>query len=290
MREIEREGSLYHNLVLSINRACTQSESVQNSVTQATLSSSYNFKDIALYDAGLTILFCLGIIGSFLILRNKLDEKNLTIEKYRISISNVTLIFIPLPYVMAIIYPQSLPARWFPFIETLTGILSGVTIYVLYCNLYKSRLNFLPHILIVILIFFMITSPVANPNSHIYSESLSNRNSLTQSEIDTANFTNKLVNVSKVHANSEYIQFINRSVLDYDHFVNPAVPETYDRGIILIRKDDIKKGFVIPLFGSKNKLLDIIPPNEEFNISMSNSHKIYENNQVKIYSHIGEIK
>lgn len=284
MRPIGTQRDLFSGLILSIKNAL---ETVDYAaVERATLAPLYNWTDIVLIDLGFTTLILLAIAGTFYSLRDvciSTQTKKLTQNQEKVfTLSVVTLLFIPIPYILTLIYPNSLPARWFPFIEVLASMFAGVSVLFIFHKISKYKLQstvFL--ILFYALIFFMITS-VANPNSQLYAKELSGRSALTESEISAGNFINSL-HLQQIHANSKYIAFVNRRLANPRDFINPNDPSTYNSGLLVVRNYDLEKGFIIPLFGSKGKLLEIIYPNEEFYASINKSNKIYENGKVILY-------
>jgi hypothetical protein len=282
MRPIGNED-LFSALVRSISIALGGKEVV----TQATLSPFYNWAEVLLYELGYTILILLGITGALWLLRtnkNLVKEKTINIQEETLLLSVVMLIFIPLPYILAIIYPQSLPARWFPFSEVLGGIFAGVSIFIIYYTLSRYKLHYLTLLIMFVLIFFSITSPTANPNNQLYSKNLSGRAALTTSEIYAAEFLNS-INLKYIHGNSNFMVIAFNKVLlnQAINFINPTDQLTYNQGFTILRDYDLKKGFFIPLYGAKGKLVDIMFPNEEFMYYLNNTDKIYDNNQVSIY-------
>jgi len=157
---------------------------------------------------------------------------------------------------------------------------AGVAILLIFQKL--SKYKFITVLISAITIFFMITSPIVNPNNQLYAKELSGRSALIQSEIEAAEFINWL-NPREIHANSKYIYFINMNYGDYKNLINPDKPDTYRSGLVILRNYDLEKGFTIPLFGAKGKLLEVIYPSEEFYKFLNNSIKMYENGEVRIY-------
>ena len=288
MRNIGQQGDLFSSFLKSIIDALNVSESSVSNIDQVTLSGIYTYSDILLNDLGYTTLIFLGIVGSFCVMKeiSLKNSKELTRkDEKRFLLSIVTLIFIPFPFVLALIYPESLPSRWFPFIEILTSIFAGVIIFTISQGngIKKTYASLI--ILAVIstcVIFFMISSPYVNPNSNLYAESLSGRAGLLESEITAGDFINSL-QLKKIHANYIYIQFINRTLMNLSDAINPNDFRTYRDGFVVIRNYDMRKGFIIPLFGH-GKLMEIINPNISLYDVLYNSSKIYENREVRLYN------
>lgn len=289
MKPLGDQKDLFSYLVLSIKNALEFMD--YTAVTRATLAPLYNCSDIVLSDFGFIILIFLGIAGAFYSLKNiALNTiKKLTSGKEKIlTLSIVTLLFIPMPYLLTIIYPQSLPDRWFPFIEILASMFAGGAVVIIsqLKRLSSFKLKYIAPLVVFILVFFMITSPVANPNNHIYAEELSSRAALTQSEIDAAEFIkSQRISLENIHGSTGFMAlafekvFLERSI----NFIDPDNPNTYNSGYIIIRKYDFMKGFTVPLFGKKGLLMKIEPPNQVFTLYLNNANKLYINNETSIY-------
>ena len=128
----------------------------------------------------------------------------------------------------------------------------------------------------------MTTTPIGNPNTHLYATQLSYRSALIEPEIKTVDFIHSL-NLKQIQANSKYIYFINSSLFDHHNWIRPDDPATYRSGVVIIRNYDLEKGFIIPLYGAKGKLMEIIYPDQYFYKSLNSSNKFYENGKVRIY-------
>ena len=84
------------------------------------------------------------------------------------------------------------------------------------------------------------------------------------------------------------ILLLTNCITDFDpveskNYIDPGNSTTFSKGIIILRNYDIEKGFTIPLFGSKGKLLDIIYPDKNFTDFISYSNEIYNNGNLKMY-------
>lgn len=280
MKSTPFQTDLFSTFIISLQNAFTSVD--YSDVGRATLSQFYSFKDILLYDLGFVMLIGFSIFGSFYAINNFFKNDNISKIDEKIIILIITLILIPIPYVMAILFPQSLPDRWFPFIGIFLSISASIGIYILF---EKSLTSKIPYILLILIIFttifFNISSPIVNPNSHIYSEDLSSRNALTTSELNALQFTN-LYGINNTKANSILISlftYTNSSA----NYIDPSRPETYSKGLLVIRSYDIKNGFTIPLFGAKGQLAEVIPPTNNFSSFLNNSDQIYNNGNLTMY-------
>ena len=274
-RPIDNSYSIISNFISSAKAAFSEG----STITQATSSPFYNRIDVIMYELGFTILILLAVGGSLWFLKARMKEN--------IIPAIVTLIFIPTPYILAVVYPNSIPARWFIYIEVVAGIFAGASIFMVLESLSKYKLKFLIFAPIFLLVFFSITSPTANPNSHIYAKALSGRNGLLESEISTVNFIKKeRIDLKTLHGNSAYIEFIDRDIYKRENFIYPNISSSYNNGTILIRNDDMESGFIIPLFGNEGKLLEIYRPTDDFKNNLGRKNKNYDNGWVRIYYNI----
>jgi len=252
------------------------------SATQATLSPLYNWGDILLYDLGFALLMAFGICGALLILKmsekNKFEVNNL--KDRRILFSSVALILVPIPFVLTLIIPNSLPDRWFVFITVFLGFFAAITLY-LYARL-LNKYAFLVIIVIQSIIFFSITTPISNQNSQIYSEDLSSRFSNTLSEMKAIDFFKNMVNVTTISANSLFLRPINISLFTDEHFLDPT-KTAYKDQVLIVRNYDMDKGFTIPLWGEQGLLLKTIYPTKDFIAYTDHVDKFYENGEVRAF-------
>jgi hypothetical protein len=129
-------------------------------------------------------------------------------------------------------------------------------------------------VVVGLLIFFMISSPVANPNSHIYSTEIVNRSAVTQSEFAAAEFINGL-HASQVSASWKYFSM---NVTDH---INPDDPSTYSSGLIVIRDYDLAKGFIVNSISAN--LTDIVRPNQQLFQFLNNTNQILDIGTAKGY-------
>ena len=129
--------------------------------------------------------------------------------------------------------------------------------------------------LFFILVFFLISSPVVNPNGSIYASEISSKSALTSPELHAVQFLNSL-NASEINADSSYV------FLNFTRKIDPENSNTFSYGLTVIREYIIKKGFTIPSFG-QGSLLKIIPANEDFNQTLSMMNLVYDIGSVVVY-------
>lgn len=273
---------LFSYSILSIKNAV---ETVDfTAVGRATLAPLINQNALISADLGSILLIALAITGSLYLIGsyayNPAKYKDFKINSTYLAV--ITLIFIPIPYILTIVYPLSLPNRWFPFIEIFASIFAGFAIYVIFNNIRINKAKYGAIIGASFLIFLLVSNPVINPNSHLYSKELSVRTALTTSEIDSSIFINQYSNASIVKGNSKYIAFINPNAQS-SNYIDPD-NSTSINGLVVLRNYDMDKGFTIPLFGAKNKLLDTIIPSHTFYDTISHFNEIYDNGNLTMYS------
>lgn len=283
MRSIDGTQDLFGWLISSVRNALETLD--YTAVTRATLGPLYSWNDVFLYELGISILIFLGIIGAFYSLKTIVTMKKLTHNNEKILVlSIVTLLLIPVPYLLAMIYPQSLPDRWFPFVEVFVSIFAGVSVVDFTHKLSKCKLRPLAFSIPFMLIFFMITSPIVNPNNQIYAKAFSDRSVLMESEIISGNFAKSYCISDYIRGNTKYIFYIYEKTYMRDKILDPREPKTYNDGIIIIRNYDLEKGFMIPLFGAKGLLLEVVPPTEYFLEYLSMiPNKIYSSSSTTMY-------
>ena len=172
-----------------------------------------------LYDLGWVILSFLGIVGAFYGLKKMAKNEKSKNEKIYFFI--ITLILIPLPYVLTIIYPQSMPDRWFPFVGLFIGISASFGIFTIFKHSGRKKLASIFLVSFVMIgIFFNITTPIVNPNGQIYAKELSGRSGLTSPELDSVNFLNDYSNSENVKSNSKYLALAYPNS-NQNNFINP---------------------------------------------------------------------
>jgi hypothetical protein len=252
-------------------------------VGQATLAPTLPFFDILLSDLGFALLILMGVVGSVLLLGGYSLENNglrsSAVSSVRV-VSLAALCIVPLPFALAIVYPNSLPSRWYPCLEVLLSIGAAVFVLPSISNVRKLAAKAAVSLLFFTVIFLFISSPTVNPNGGIYANNLSSRSALTSSEYQAMVFINGL-NLPDVHINSKYI-FIDNN--QYSQWINPNQPSTYSSGLTVIRNYDLINGFTIPLFGRQGALFEIVPANLVFNETLSRMDLIYDVGSVHAFS------
>lgn len=257
---------------------------LHSEIGKATLAPTLNWFDVTLYDLGFVMMISFGVGGAFYVLKN---YKITNDDEGLIALSMLTLMLIPLPYVLTIIIPQSLPARWYPFIEILICIYSAIAFFVLYNKSTRySILNYSILVILFLIVFLNISGPLVNPNDDLYAQNVSTRSALTQSELNAKLFINNH-DVKDLHGNSKYINFINYTLSNPSHFIiypeSALEAKNQFKGSIVIRNWDIVNGFTIPLYGWTGKLLEIVRPNKAFFDYINSTSKIFEDGNTRVF-------
>ena len=103
---------------------------------------------------------------------------------------------------------------------------------------------------------------------------MSVRSALFDSEVLATDFLSSIYN-GTVSNNPKY-PLIEGNILD------PNDPESFNESMVVLRNYDLEKGFHLPLFGTKGKLLEVVFPGEKFYKSLEDSNKLYANGEVRI--------
>ncbi|HTY90212.1 MAG TPA: hypothetical protein VMC84_03465 [Methanocella sp.] len=251
-------------------------------VTKATSSPYYSYVDILLYELGFALLIAFGVCGALVVL--KLSENNIgqigkAVNDRRTLLSLITLFIIPIPYLEAFIAPDMLPDRWFVFITVFLGIFAAIALC-MFAEVFK-KFTIVVLLIIQLIVFFSITTPISSPNASIYSQDLSMRPAI-QSEVIAANFFKDYVNPAKIAVSAMYLAPINSTLDIQDHFLDPG-DTSYKDKVLIVRNFEMEKGFIMPLFGNNGQLLENIKANDTFMNYTGSIDKFYENGDVRAY-------
>lgn len=261
-----------------------------SNASHATTTTAYSFQNLFLYDLGLVLLIMLAIFGSMYSIKYLKKHSNLKslIMGTSLKVDQgiilliITLLVIPIPYVLTIVYPNSLPERWFPFIGIFIGISGAVGLYTLKnSSLFSNKLKYVPILLMFFILFFSITTPMINPNAQIYSEKLANRAALTTSEIYSVDFVNSNYNFKDIRGNSRYLDLIINQDINENSYINPEDSSTYSGNLIVVRNYDFKKGFTIPFYNGNS--FKNFYPTKEFSEYLEKSNEIYNNGDLSMH-------
>jgi hypothetical protein len=257
--------------------------SEKQAVTQATLSPYYSWIDVVLYELGFVILIMFGVCGALWVLRevDKNQYKHGNTAGIKKILAYFALLLTPLPYVLAILVPDFLPDRLFIYITLFIGIFTAVTLVTFHELSNNHIFKFIIILTVPFFIFFSITTPTSNPNSHIYSQDLASRASLTHADIGGLDFVRQYINKTDFVANTAYAERITLVPNDYSTYLDPS--KAYTDKYLIVRNYDMENGFDIPLFGKGGKLKEVIMPNVTFSNYTGRLNKLYENGGVRAF-------
>lgn len=278
--------TLFGSVVESMRLAMTDIDSV--TLGQVTLSATFSWFDVFLYDAGFVILLMVSILGSFYVIyygqsHNGWRFAGVTYKNCRTAFSLLTLVVVPIPYVMAVLLPTSFPDRWFPLLELLMAIEASVIIIVAIQSVARTRYRAIMGVGVSVVIFFMLSSPIVNQDSNLYSTEMSTRGALLPEEIAAREFI-LLLDDDAIRGNSKYLVFLSSELGNSTNYLNPEEPGTYAGFYLIVRDFDMHKGFTIPLYGAEGKLLEIVKPTREFDDYLGTCNTILDNGQVRVFS------
>ncbi|NLT37135.1 MAG: hypothetical protein GXX95_03125 [Methanomassiliicoccus sp.] len=255
-------------------------------IDKATLSQQVNWADMLMNDLGLAILIALGIIGAFMILRTNATSRNKEglIDDFSVILSSIALVIIPIPFVLTIVYPDGLPNRWFVLVEILASMTASLAvIFIVRRGRRKVLVRSGLVAMISLMLMLMVTSPMANPSTKVFSSSLSNDPAARMTEITGAGFMNAQ-HYEKVASSSWYSNAISiyNTWLGPHSWINPEVPLSYEGLSIIISDNDLQNGFIIPLYGA-GQLLETVYPDDRLRSYLHDASKIYSNENSWIY-------
>lgn len=254
------------SLIVSLTKMDTES------VTMVTLAPTFNYLSIFLIDLPTTLLLFFGVLGSLYLI-------NLDLDRVKFTFISSAIILVFLVYGGGLLGTTAiLPGRWLVFIEVILILLSAYGIYLLVSTQKTVKKQLVVcSIIIFIFAFSAITTPLTNSESPFYAKELGMRSGLFESEITAANYLDSHYNGT--FARSSKYQFLKGVTL------NPNETETYEGKMMAIRDYDLEKGFNVPLYGAKGKLLELVFPNSTFYAYLDSPkcNKVYDNGEVESY-------
>jgi hypothetical protein len=150
-------------------------------------------------------------------------------------------------------FSMIMPGRWYLFQLIAGSLLASLAVFsVVRFNKTDLARTISIFIIISLIVFFMITSPPANPDSPIYSKELETTiSAYTSSELAAADFVPKMGDNIKITTDYVYghviFMYLNRN---YSEPINVLVLHdrtTYGRGITVIRQSVMDKGVIFRL-------------------------------------------
>jgi hypothetical protein len=242
------------------------------SVSMVSLAPTLKYQSIFLLDLPSTLLMFFCILGSLYLIDHKFNS-----VKFVLIFTVIVL--------LTIIYGGALfgttailPHRWFVFMEVLMVIVGAYGIYlIVFTQQTFIRQLLVCSIIIFVIAFSAVTTPLTNTESPFYAKELGTRSGFFHSEVAAAENIESYYD-GNITRNSKY------ALLDGIN-LNPNDLETYEDKMMVIRSSDLEKGFIIPLFGAKGKLLEILIPNSTFSsyLDSPKCDNVYDNGEVKGY-------
>ena len=156
--------------------------------------SGFNFFSNLLYSLGSNILLMFAIIGILFITRYKFKP----VFNYPFICTTFALFsiiyggtYIGLGYLL-------IPHRFLSFLQFFFVIFSSYSTYMIYTYISSKRINFGLMISVVLLIFFLITTPYINREDALYSTDMVSRDQYTLSELEALQWPNIYLKNQKV--------------------------------------------------------------------------------------------
>lgn len=240
-------------------------------VNSVTTVSEISKVSLFLNNTGYITLLIFAILGILI----SLSFYNIDSKKFALSFS--ILLFMIAIYIPSVFgFSALLPGRWFPYLYILLILFFPIGLFS-FCSLFKSKFLKITVLLLIIAFttFFMITSPIANPDNNLYSSEFRDNVGNFDSYTVMDNFVNKIPEpISK--SGTFLIQNITESTP-----LDPEEPNTYLDHALIIRNRDMNKGFYIPYthpgFGDYNL------PTDSFRDKLVSRNLIYNNSYVWVY-------
>lgn len=262
--------SFFANIVHSVRCALT-SIGWGDVCMVTTVAETPNYASVLLANMGYIILIIFATLGILI----SLSPANITNKKFALTASVIALmgiVYVP----SAFNFTSILPGRWFPFIYILLIIFVPSGIFAL-TNLMRSTVskNILVISILSFFVFFMITSPIANPDNELYSNEFRKRVGIYDSEMKAGDFA-----ASKCNTVSKNCMYCIPDLRNAT-FIDPEEPKTYHGSTILIREYDLKKGFYIPY--TRPGFGECEESGEDFIEYLGELNIIYSNGKVEGY-------
>lgn len=243
-------------------------------------SSSYSYIEIFeifLDEFGFFLFISLAIFGSlYLLSKNKINTFNF-------SLVNCGFFFIFIIFFSQVFGLLGLlPGRWYQILQVLTVIQSAIGIILIHALISPKKRKIIISIFLIIFGFFMITNPISNFDTPIYSKNTTSRLALTNSEILSFNCIESITDNNTLIVDqfpSYYLGYIKKiRTKDLSPYLLNKDFYKIKSGLILIRQE-----IIIRPFGAYEE--GIININYDPNIILNRLkfNKIFESNSINLY-------
>ncbi len=242
------------------------------------LFSHFDFIDSLLYNLGYSMLFCLALVGALLVLKHYFNNERISL------LSSMGLLFI-------IIYPGTfvglnqlfIPHRFLPFLQLICIIFAALPLVIIYRTAPERTSHVILTFFVIVMVFFLITTPYINRNDLIYSKSMETRTEIMLSELAGISWgqdfsvDNRITvdpHISKVSLST--VEMLRLDPGNITYFMNKDESELrYIRSYIW-ENPNLK---LTGTFG-KMRMVDCSP---YLNDVAQHHQSVYDNNQVEIY-------
>lgn len=173
-------GSMVSRLASTIRRMIEEySSSIEPPTTvYEEMFSHFDLVDSLLYNLGYGMLFCLALVGALLVLKYWFNSERISL------LSSMGLLFV-------VIYPGTfigldqvfIPHRFLPFLQFICIIFAAFSLVIFYRSAPERISRIILTIFVLVMVFFLITTPYINRNDLIYSKSMESRTEIMLSEL-----------------------------------------------------------------------------------------------------------
>lgn len=272
-------GSMVSRLARTIQRMLEEYSSVDAPTTAyERLFSNYDFVDSLLYNLGYSMLFCLALVGALLILNQWVNRESISL------LSAMCLLFV-------VIYPGTyigldqlfIPHRFLPFLQFIYIIFSALSLVVFYKSAPKQISRIVLTLFVLVMVFFLITTPYINRNDLLYSKSMESRTEFMLSELAGVSWGQQtsLDNWLTVDPHITQRSFSTVEILSLDSD-NLTSYESGDARSLCYIRSYIRENPNIQVKGTFGKMR-VIDCSEYLNNITMHHQLVYDNYQVEIY-------
>lgn len=278
--------SFFDGVANRILKALRADSHINVSNPYAGLASSYSLLSNALYHGGYLVLLFLAVVGFFI----WLSKKEISERKMAFIIALLLLFVCTYGSPMTSMGMSMIPHRWLPFVYVILSLLAA-QFFVSIFSLLKRRI-FAQTIIIIgmlLLVFFMITTPYINTDNPVFCKNRVIRSNFTSSEISAAsaiieNYQGTII------TDPQYASIVFNYVLDKGdneiRFITEPGTSKTQNGMLLFRKKIISEPIQVSPDGTFGEgRVEIIGAEVSAFYEMSHfAHLIYDNGMVLTYN------